>query len=258
MQISGKIGLVLSGGGARGIAHIGVLQAMEELGIQPQVIAGSSAGAIAGAYYASGLSPRDMLDVLIDTGFLRLFRPSLLGAGFINADKIYQIHQEYLKPHFEDLDIPLYICATNINEGHPRYFTEGDLPLAVNASMAIPVIFSPIEIEGYQYLDGGIMNNFPVEPILAHENCDFVIGVDVNAIPYKEDVSSKLNVMERVFFMAINSHAGARKNVVDVLISPKDLDRFGFFDVGNAKSIYQLGYEAGLEALSAIVDGKVH
>ena len=253
MQIEGKIGLVLSGGGARGIAHIGVLQAMEELGIRPSVISGTSAGAIAGAYYASGLSPREMLDVIEDTGYLRLFRPSLLGAGFINADRIYKTHQEYLRPHFEDLDIPIFVCATNINEGKPAYFHGGDLCQAVNASMAIPVIFSPVEIGGFQYLDGGIMNNFPIEP-LYEEDCDFLIGVDVNAIPYKEDVSSKLNVLERVFFMAINSHAGARKKSVDVLISPRDIERFGFFDVGNAKSIYQLGYEAGLEALKKALE----
>ena len=249
MHISGKIGLVLSGGGARGIAHIGVLQALDELGIRPSVIAGSSAGAIAAAYYASGLAPKEMMDILSDTGFLRLFRPTLLGAGFINADRIYKTHQQHLKPHFEDLDIPVYICATNINEGKSKYFNKGDLPQAVNASMAMPVIFSPIEIRGYQYLDGGIMNNFPVEPLLKYEDCDFIIGVDVNAIPYKEDVSSKLNLMERVFFMAINSHAGARKKTVDVLISPQEIARFGFTDVGNAKSIYQLGYEAAMEQL---------
>ncbi|MEZ4685011.1 MAG: patatin-like phospholipase family protein [Bacteroidia bacterium] len=249
MHISGKTGLVLSGGGARGIAHIGVLQALDELDIHPAVISGSSAGAIAAAYYASGLSPREMMDIISDTGFLRLFRPSLLGAGFINADRIYETHKKHLKARFEELAIPAYICATNINEGKSVYFNSGDLPQAVNASMSMPVIFKPIEIDGYQYLDGGIMNNFPVEPLLEHEDCDFIIGVDVNAIPYKEDVSSKLNLMERVFFMSINSHADARKEAVDVLISPKDIERFGFFDVNNAKSMYQLGYEATMEAL---------
>lgn len=249
MAYKGKIGLVLSGGGARGIAHIGVLQALDELGYSPHIISGTSAGAIAGAYYASGHTPSDMLRILSETGFLRLFTPSLLGAGFINAERILRTHQRYVKPTFSDLSIPLYICATNINEGKPEYFQSGNLALAVNASMAIPVLFSPVEINGYQYLDGGIMNNFPVEPLMAHD-CDLLIGVDVNAIPYEESVSSKLQVMERVFFMAINAHAEVRQTAVDIDIMPKDLERFGFFDVGNAKAIYQLGYEAAHAALS--------
>ena len=244
-----KIGLVLSGGGARGIAHIGVLQAMEEAGIRPDVISGASAGAIAGAYYASGHQPARMLEIVKTTGYLKLFKPSLLSAGFINADRIYRVHREYLKSDFRYLHTKLYIAATNMNEGRIRYFAEGDLMKALTASFSVPILFQPIEIDGFQYLDGGIMNNFPVEPLL-DEACDLLIGVDVNAISYSDDVNSKLQVLERVFFMAVNSHADARSKEVDILIAPGKLGGFGFFGVKDADAIYQAGYEEAKRQLA--------
>ena len=140
-----KTGLVLSGGGARGFAHIGVLQALNEAGIFPDVISGTSAGALVGVLYADGYSPLDILKMMNSTSRLHYIRPTVPREGLLQISGIERILKENLRAKkFEDLRIPLFVTATDLNNGKIRYFSSGELLNPVIASASIPVLFKPV------------------------------------------------------------------------------------------------------------------
>ena len=159
-----KLGLVLSGGGSRGIAHLGILKVLDEIGIQIDAIAGSSSGAIAGALYASGYSPDDILKIVEETSFLKLIRPAISKTGLLKMDSAEWLYTQYIKKNtFEDLRIPLTITATDLCRGKTVYFSRGELIRPLMASTCIPVMFEPISVNDKLFVDGGLLNNFPAE-----------------------------------------------------------------------------------------------
>lgn len=159
-------GLVLSGGGMRGAAHIGAIKALEEHGIVPTHIAGTSAGAVVGALYAYGHSCEDMLTFLKGINILDIKKYALNKPGLIDAEKFYPGFKTYLKhDDFGFLKKQLTITATNILNGKLEVFRTGELIRPILASAAIPGIFAPVKINDSYYVDGGTLNNFPVLPI---------------------------------------------------------------------------------------------
>src|SRR5690606_12969203 len=161
-----KYGLCLSGGGVRGLAHVGVIQAMQERGMEASVVSGTSAGAIVGALYAQGMTPDEMLDFFYHTEIFRWSNYTWFKPGLIDTDKFYGIFKKHMpEDDFESLSKELFVVTTDILHGKPRVFSEGPLIKPVLASAAFPVVLSPVEIEGVLYSDGGIVNNFPIELI---------------------------------------------------------------------------------------------
>jgi NTE family protein len=159
-------GLVLSGGGARGFAHLGLLQALNESGIFPDVISGTSAGAIVGSLYADGHSPREIMHIMNSGGRFHYFSPTVPKGGLLQISGIIKILKENLRAKtFQELKIPLYVTATDLNNGTIVYFSEGELICPVIASASIPVLFKPLIINNIQYVDGGVLDNFPIHPI---------------------------------------------------------------------------------------------
>ena len=142
-----KTGLVLSGGGARGFAHLGVLQALNEAGIYPDIISGTSAGALAGVLYCDGHSPKKILKIMTRNSKLDYMRPVLPRNGILEISGINKLLEANLNAKkFEDLKMPLIVCATDLNNGRPVYFSKGDLISSVIASSSIPVMFKPVII----------------------------------------------------------------------------------------------------------------
>ncbi len=161
-----NIGLVLSGGGARGAAHIGVIKALEEHKIYPTHIAGTSAGAIVGALYAGGVGWLEMLNFFKTIPLFNTNRYAYRKPGFIDTKRFYDNFKEYLPiDNFNALKKPLFITATNVVDGTLKIFHEGELIRPVLASASFPGVFTPTEIDGSYYIDGGTLNNFPVEPL---------------------------------------------------------------------------------------------
>ena len=191
-----RIGLALGGGGARGLAHVHVLETLDELGVRPSVIAGTSIGAIMGALYASGLSGAE-IRTLVDRLLLRdiekfsdlfsrkdLFRglelidPSFHRGSFVSGEKFVRFLSKSMECSlFEELQIPLAVSATDFSTGREAVFRSGDLLSAVRASMTIPGVFRPVEREGMVLVDGGLVNPLPYN--LLREECDLIIAVDV-------------------------------------------------------------------------------
>ena len=152
-----KIGLVLSGGGVKGIAHIGVIKALSERGIYADVISGVSAGALVGSLYASGLTPAEMLLFFKETPLLKYNLLTMNKPGLFDTDKYVYFLKEYLPQHtFEALERKLVVVATNLEKGVAEFFNKGSLLKPVVASAALPPVFSPVLIQGQLYADGGI------------------------------------------------------------------------------------------------------
>jgi len=236
-----KTGIVLSGGGARGFAHIGVLKALNEAGIFPDIISGVSAGAIVGAFYADGFTPDEILNTFNNNRLFKYFELVFPKKGLMRITGLLRIISEHMKSKtFETLKLPLIISATNLMEGKTEYFDKGDLQKAIIASASIPVIFTPLEIKSNIYVDGGVLCNLPVEPI--RKICDIVIGVHVNPVGYQNTFKSLANIAERSFHLSIANSVYHHSKFCDFFIEPKQLSKYGIFEVSKAAVISEIGY----------------
>lgn len=234
-------GLVLSGGGARGIAHIGVLKALEEKGVRVQRLAGTSAGSIVAALYAYGYSPDRIYEIIRGLSIFKSVRPAWTWTGLLKMDGLQDLLHKYIPENsFGALTLPLTVAATEIRKGRVHYFTEGELIPAIIASCSIPAIFDPLAHNGGLYVDGGIFDNLPVRPI--RDACDFVIGSHCNHISNDFDAKSLKVVIERSMLMTINANTQVSRKLCDVFIEPPHLDRFSSFDIGRAQEIFDTGY----------------
>ncbi len=237
-----KVGLTLSGGGARGVAHLGALKALEERGIKPAIISAVSAGAIVATLYGSGLNIDEVMSTLLKTNLFRYIRPAWSRFGFLNIQKLIAIYKLHLPiSDFSELRTQVVISAADIREGKTVYFTEGDIIHAVLASTCIPIVFSPFELDGKLLVDGGIINNLPVEPLIG--NCDLIIGVHTNPNNPKYRINSIKSMIERTFHLAVYNNVKERQKHCDIFIEPPDLINFGLFEISKAKDIFNVGYE---------------
>ncbi|MCF8230162.1 MAG: patatin-like phospholipase family protein [Bacteroidales bacterium] len=236
-----KVGIVLSGGAVRCFAHLGVLKALNEQGIYPDCISGVSAGSIVGVFYASGHKPDEILDYFLNKKLMSFIQISF-AKGLANMKKLSRRLDELLKVKtFEELDIPLIISATNLNDARVEYFEKGSLIDKIVASCSIPVLFRPGQIDGVNYVDGGVMNNMPVEPLV--DRCDKIIGVNVNPIGHREDFEDLSTIAERTFHLVVMANFINKKNKFDLFIEPDKLEEFGMFNLKQGKKIFDTGYD---------------
>lgn len=250
-----NIGLVLSGGGFRGAAHIGVLKAMEENGLRADIVSGVSAGALVAACYAAGLSCDDMLNLFNRPRLFSLAHYSYKKPGLLDSEKFLVYINEFIKQEtYDQLEIPLHISATDMLKGKLVTFSSGSLNKAVLASCAFPFIFSPVWHNDTYYSDGGIINNFPVEPLIG--KCKKIIGVYVNPLTEipSNDLNSSLKVLQRAFTISTASTPYLKFQHCNLVIEPKELSKYNLFDRRNIKHIYQLGYEEGMKMLEILKD----
>lgn len=255
-----RTGLVLSGGGARGFAHLGVLQMLDECGVHLRAISGVSAGAIAGALYAAGHSPQAILTMWKKSSYFGWSNFSLRKSGFFSMQTIAQLLQKYLpEDSFEKLRIPLYVTATDYTHHRSAVLHSGSLSAAILASAAVPVVFEPVNIDGTLYVDGGLLNNFPTEPLLA--DCEIILGCHVNQLADETTAllqPGKLNVLEKCFHMAIAGSLQSKLSACHWLVEPK-LGDCGMFDFSRADQIFERGYRSAMqqkEQLLALLHNK--
>jgi len=237
-----KVGLALSGGGARGFAHLGIIKALEELGITISQVSGTSAGAIAGAFYCYGFKPDQILEIISSTGFLKSVRPAWAWTGLLSMEGFKEVLLRHLpEDSFESLKIPLTIAATEIRHGRVTYFNSGELVSRIIASSSIPALFNPAILDGHVYVDGGIMDNLPVRPLVG--KCDFIIGSHSNPVEQLFDIKNVKEITERSLLIAINVNSSHSKAQCNVVIEPPDLGKFSTFDLSRGKEIFEIGYE---------------
>jgi NTE family protein len=246
-----KIGLVLSGGGARGFAHLGVIQALNDAGIYPNVISGTSAGALVGVLYADGYSTAEILKLLNSGSRLDFMRPAMPREGLLQINGIIKILKSALRAkNFEDLKIPLFVTATDLNNGKAVYFSQGDLFEPVIASASIPVLFQPVKIDDISYVDGGVLDNLPLRPI--ENKCRVLIGSFVNPVGYMEKISGLISIAERTFMLSMSKEIYEKAKKFDLFIAPLELRNYKILDPEKAHELFEIGYKATSEKLKEI------
>ena len=280
-----KVGLVLSGGGAKGLAHIGVLKVIDSLGIQVDYIAGTSMGAVVGGLYASGYNANQLdsifsaidVDALIQDytprgaksfyekrndeiyaltlpfNNFRLGLPSGLSKGLYNFNLISRLtkHVSHIRD-FDELPIPFLCIATDLETGEQILLDSGVLAQSIIASGAIPTLYNPVEINGKLHIDGGVVNNYPVEE-LKNRGVDFIIGVDVQdglkARDQLEDVTSVLSQLNN--FSMIEKMEGKRR-MTNIYIKP-DTKGFSVVSFDNGQEIIKKGTEKAIEFINQLL-----
>jgi NTE family protein len=243
MNVNHEIGLVLSGGGARGIAHIGVLKALNELNIHPTIISGTSAGSIIGVLYAMGLSSKEMIDFVGYSSLWKFFRFEWSAGGLSNLNYLRErLIQIGIPSNFEDLQKKLYVTTTNLTKGKTEIFHEGPLLETILASCSIPLVFKPVIINGDRYADGGILNNLPASAIIS--KAQRILGVNVIPLSADEDkdYQSSVQVAQRCFELFMNANTQPELIACDFVIEPKVQD-FYLFSLPKFNLIHDIGYE---------------
>ncbi|GIV32408.1 MAG: phospholipase [Saprospiraceae bacterium] len=256
-----KVGLVLSGGGVRGVAHLGALTFMEEMGIEIDVVSGTSAGSIVGCLYAAGHPIERILDVFKNTSIFSWSNFTARKPGLIDSDRFDPVLRELLpEDDFAALKKKAYVTATDLLHGVVVTFSEGKLVKPILASCAIPVVFSPVTIGNSLYVDGGVLNNFPIEPLQGR--CSAIIGINVH--PMKDvtadEMKSTLAIMERLLHVTIYHQTRKKLPLCNIVISPPELSNFGTFDRNHFEEIFEIGYKAAKaqkEAFQRLKEGIV-
>lgn len=236
------MGLVLSGGGARGVCHLGVIKALEEFGVRFDFISGTSAGAVVGCLYSYGYSPDDILKIIQATSFFKSLKLAWARTGLLSFDGLREVLIKYIPENtFDALKIPVTLALTEIKKGKIEYVSQGELMTPLQASCSVPAVFKPVQYNGGVYVDGGILDNLPVKAI--HDKCDFVVGSHCNFITSEFDIKNFRNVIERTLLMAIHGNTMISKTLCHVLIEPPDVGVFSGFDLGKASVIFEIGYQ---------------
>jgi len=257
-----RIGLALSGGGIRGVAHIGAIKALEEAGIEVDIISGTSAGSIVGTLYASGFSSEEMLVFVKSFHLYKVIKFGWPLTGFASLGYLVK-QMRSLKPNicFDNCKIPLRITMTNLNTGKLKVMQSGDLLKCVAASCAIPMVFEPILIGKSLYVDGGVMKNLPASII--REECDFLIGVNVmpSLEVTNENMKSLLSIAARTFEMSVWRNQEDDIPLCDAHVEVKDLHFYSLFNLSQMDDIFEKGYLAMQAQIplieKAIQSGKV-
>ena len=242
-----SVSLALSGGGARGVIHLGVLQALDENRIKIDAVSGTSIGAIIGALFCAGLSPVDIKKLIGSNSFRKIFHLSWSNNGMLNMDKMIKLLSKFIpKNSFDALNIPFYCCVSNLNKGNYEIINRGNLYKAVAASASIPIIFEPVNITDEFYVDGGLFNNLPTEPLI--ENYNNIIGVHVNNYQPSEEHNIKTSA-ERIVSLVIKRNVTLNLKQCDFVIDPFVSKHIGVLDFSDTEFLFNLGYKEAIKLI---------
>lgn len=250
--------LALSGGAARGIAHAGILKVLDEEGLRPDLIVGTSAGSIAGVFLAAGVSAERMITWAEKLRWSSIARPVISKLGLLCNDRLGELLERTLPVRtFDELSIPFACMATDLGTSEPVIIQSGDLNTAIRASCAIPGLFTPVELDGRLLIDGGVTANVPVAAA-RQLGGDLVVGVNVNG-PYQRTEPPKhmLSIIVQSFFMLSRASEQAAAADADILVAP-DVGTIGYEQLHRAPELIAAGevaMRAALPELRRLLDG---
>lgn len=249
-KYSYQLGITLSGGSARGYAHVGVLQALHEHGIEPGIISGTSMGAIVGVLYAAGYSPEEIKKILIKETFSKMTGFSWRRTGLYKLEKMKVALKKYIpEDDFSTLKKPFYLGLSNLNEACGVTRSSGSLFDYLIASCSVPGFFAPIVLEEVSWVDGGLMCNLPASSI--REECKFLIGSHVNFPGRKSNFTGPKGIMERSINLGITQNIKPEKELCDFFIEPPKMQNYSLFDFRKIEDIMVIGYEYTLEMIES-------
>lgn len=242
-------GFALSGGFVKGYAHLGALQALFEYGIRPDTIAGVSIGAVAGVFIADGRTPAEVLDLFMSREFRSFTGFTRSRGGFMNLDNFYGFLRETLSAErIEELALPLTVTATDLDTGRSVHFREGAIAPRVAASCCVPGLFTPIEIDGDHYVDGGVLMNLPVSVIRG--TCRRVVAVNLSKIvPDREYRHNVFGILMRTYHLMSHCNVMHDRRSADLLIEPDGLSSYGNTQLDKGREIFDIGYVAARKVI---------
>lgn len=255
-----KIGLALGGGAARGFAHVGVIAVLEEAGLRPQLVVGTSAGSLVAALYASGKTSAQLLQTALSMEEVAVtdWMLPIIGRGVFRGDALARYVNELVSNRLmENMTIPLGIVATDLGNGNAVLFQKGDTGTAVRASSAVPAVFVPVKINGRDYVDGGLVSPVPVR-FARQMGADVVIAVDISNPPEANTADSTLQILLQTFAImgkSINQYELAGADVV-VRPSQEGLKSANFTSRQRAIDAGRAAMLAALPALKAKLTGE--
>jgi NTE family protein len=248
-----KIGLALGGGAARGFAHIGVIKALEAQGIVPDIIVGTSAGAVVGALYASGLSGFELQKVALEIDEAQIGDWSLPDRGVFKGEALQNfVNRAVANRPLEKLPRNFSVVATDLKSGESVLFRTGNTGMAVRASSAVPGVFQPVSINGHEYVDGGLVSPVPVRAARSL-GANFVIAVDISVNPRDARTSSTLGVMLQTFAIMGQSISRYEKAEADIVIRPITAELPATDFAGRHRAVLE-GEKAAAAAMADIKD----
>jgi NTE family protein len=246
-----KIGLALGGGAAKGFAHIGVIKMLEASGIRPDVVAGTSAGSVVGALYASGMDAFALQQTAFGLDEAKIRDVRLFSGGLVQGQALQDyVNQLVHKQPIEQLKMPFAAVATELESGTRTVFVRGNTGRAVRASSSIPGVFEPVEIHGKHYVDGGVVSPIPVDAA-RRLGADFVIAVDISAAPDGSNPQGMMNIVGQSIDIMGRQLAAQESARADVVIRP-DLRGIGPTAFEQKNQAILEGEKATLAAMPAI------
>ncbi len=244
-----KLGVALSGGGARGFAHVGALKALEEAGLKPDIIAGVSAGSVAGVMYAAGVPLDEMLSMFTASKFTDFCKLSISkGEGVFSLAKFKKfIEKTTGVDRLENLKIPTYIGVTDLDNGVPAEFHDGPLGERVMASCSIPIVFQPVKINGTHYVDGGVLRNLPAWII--RDKCEKLIGINCSPLTTFRYKKSFFEIALRTYNLMAKANQLDDMKMCDRVIITPELSGYQVFNLKDINKAYLSGYAAAHRAI---------
>ena len=245
-----RLGLALGGGAARGFAHVGVLQVLEEAGIRPDLVVGTSAGSFVAALYASGKTPAQLqrMAETMDEAVFTDWTVPLLGRGMMRGDALARyVNAQANTRHIEDFKLPLGIVATDLQTGQGVLFQRGDVGTAVRASSAVPSVFEPVRIQGREYVDGGLVSPVPVR-YARQMGAELVLAVDISSAPEYGRTGDMFQILMQTFTIMGKSINTFELRDAEVVVRPA-LGQVGSADFSARRRSIEAGRAAMQQAL---------
>lgn len=247
-----RLGVCLSGGGARGFAHIGAMRALRELGLEPDVIAGVSAGSVVATFYAAGLLndySNDPLLKLFTSHKLRDFvQVHLPRESFLSLERFRQILKEMIPyENLEDLPLKTIIGATDIDSGTKAAFSSGPIAERVVASCSMPIVFEPVTIDGHRYVDGGVLHNLPAWTI--RHLCDKLIGINCSPMYQAPPPTNIIDIARRSYALMSKHNVIPDLELCDAVVNLTETADHQVFDLRSLELLVESGYLTTLKAL---------
>jgi NTE family protein len=248
-----KLGLALGGGAARGFAHVGVIAVLEEAGLKPQLIVGTSAGSLVAALYASGKTSAQLQQTALNIEEFAItdWMLPIFGRGMFRGDALAKYVNELVAGRLmENMVIPLGIVATDLGNGSAVLFQKGDTGTAVRASSAVPAVFQPVKINGRDYVDGGLVSPVPVR-FARQMGADLVIAVDISNPPEGNAADGSLQILLQTFAIMGKSINDFELKGADLVVRPSQTG-LKSADFTSRKLAIEAGRAAMLAALPAL------
>ena len=250
IKVPPRIGLALGGGAARGFAHVGVIQVLEEAGIRPALVTGTSAGSLVAALYASGKNGAQLQHIAesMEEATIADWTLQVLSRGALRGEALAKyVNLQVGQKQIEALPMPLGIVATDLNSGNDIVFQRGDTGTAVRASSAVPAVFQPVKIGSREYVDGGLVSPVPVRAA-KKMGAELIIAVDISSPPEAASASGTLEILLQTFTIMGKSINSLELQGADVVIRPQLLG-VSSADFGSRKRSIEAGRKAMLAAL---------